>query len=192
MRQSREAKAETHRTIVEQASRLFRERGIEGTSVADVMQAANKTHGGFYRHFETKDLLLESALDSAFAQMQAVLAEGLAGKAPDKALAGFAAYYLSSEAVGDRGGGCPVAALCGDVGRGTNAIRGKFGAGVQRVVETIGKVIAGSPEARRQRAAQALAMAVGAVMIARASDPDTAALFLDAARAGIGGDPAEV
>ena len=47
MRQSREAKAESHRTIVAKAAKMFRERGIEGTSVADVMGAAHMTHGGF-------------------------------------------------------------------------------------------------------------------------------------------------
>ncbi len=52
MRQSREAKAETRQAVVAQAARLFRDRGIAGTSVGDVMAAAAKTHGGFYRHFE--------------------------------------------------------------------------------------------------------------------------------------------
>ena len=185
MRQSRDAKAETHRTIVDQASRLFRERGIDGTSVADVMQAANKTHGGFYRHFETKDMLLDSALEAAFAQMTGVMKAGFADKDPSEALAAFAAYYLSVGSVADVGSGCPAAALSGDVARSSEAIRARFGAEVQNLLATIANAIDGPPDERKQRAAQAFATAVGAVMIARASDTDTAEVFLDAARTSI-------
>lgn len=185
MRQSREAKAETHQAIVEQASRLFRERGIDGTSVADVMQAASKTHGGFYRHFDTKEALLASALEAAFAQMLDVLKPGLADKRADAALSAFAAFYLAPEQIGDVGSGCPVAALSGDVARAPDAIRQSFGAATGQVVDTIAAALDGTPDERRQRATQAFAMAAGAVMIARASDPATAALILDSARAGL-------
>ena len=52
------AEAESHREqITEASSRLFRERGIKGVSVADLMGAAGLTHGGFYGHFESKDAL---------------------------------------------------------------------------------------------------------------------------------------
>ena len=44
----------------------FRERGLEGASVADVMKAAGMTHGGFYKHFANKDALVEGALEEAF------------------------------------------------------------------------------------------------------------------------------
>ena len=54
MRMSKEAMARHHDEIVAAASRMLRERGIEGTSVADLMQAAGLTHGGFYRHFESE------------------------------------------------------------------------------------------------------------------------------------------
>lgn len=65
MRQSRKAKAETNQTVVKAASRMLRERGIDGTGVGDVMQAANKTHGGFYRHFGSKEALLMAAMEDA-------------------------------------------------------------------------------------------------------------------------------
>ena len=77
MRQSREAKAETYQSVVGEASRLFRANGIDGTSVADVMKAAKKTHGGFYRHFDSKESLLLAALRTAFEDMLAMAHGGL-------------------------------------------------------------------------------------------------------------------
>ncbi len=68
MRMSREAMADHHEQIVSAASRMLRERGIEGTSVADLMQAVGLTHGGFYRHFESKDALVAEAAEAAFAE----------------------------------------------------------------------------------------------------------------------------
>ena len=185
MRQSREVKAETRAAIVEQASHLFRERGIDRTSVADVMQAAQKTHGGFYRHFATKEALLATALARAFAGMMDNLETGLAQTGSGDVLSAFAAYYLSPQMVGDVGAGCPVAALSGEVARGSPEIRHGFGSGVDRFIATLAAALDGSPEVRQRRAAQAFAMAAGAVMIARASDTGTAATVLDAARAGI-------
>ena len=58
MRLSREAKAQHHEAITSAASKMLRERGIERTSVIDLMQAVGLTHGGFYRHFKSKDELV--------------------------------------------------------------------------------------------------------------------------------------
>lgn len=47
MKVSRERMAENRRTILEAAEQLFKERGFEAVTVADVMKAAGLTHGGF-------------------------------------------------------------------------------------------------------------------------------------------------
>ncbi|MEL6618022.1 MAG: helix-turn-helix domain-containing protein, partial [Pseudomonadota bacterium] len=62
---SADEKRQSHERILKAASRLFRERGIEATSVADVMKAAGLTHGGFYRHFSSKDALVAAAFGHA-------------------------------------------------------------------------------------------------------------------------------
>ncbi len=183
MRQSREAKAETHQAVVTAGARLFRERGIEGTSVGDVMQAAGKTHGGFYRHFDSKETLLVAALEQAFADMLGDVGEGLATVTEAEALARFVAYYLSPRMITDVGSGCPVAALASDVLRSTETVRAVFGSGARRMIGVIASALEGPENERFARAAQTFAMAAGAVMIARASDPETAALVLDAVRA---------
>ena len=185
MRQSKAAKAETHQAIVAAASRLFRARGVERTSVADVMQAADKTHGGFYRHFATKDALLESALDEAFAGMEAVMADGMARAGRDGALRGFAAHYLGPDHVGDAGTGCPVAALATEIAHAGETVRQHFGAGVMRQIGLLAEGLDDPAPVGEARAARAFAMAVGAVMIARASDPATGERVLSAVRAGL-------
>ena len=185
MRRSSVEKAETREAIVTQASQLFREYGIDGTSVADVMGAAKLTHGGFYRHFDTKEALLEVAMASAFDEILTMLDAGFAKGDSTDALKRFARAYLSSRSVDDVGQGCPVAALSGDVSRSSGAIQNSFGSGARSMVETIAGALDGPPSERLRRAAQAFAMAAGALMIARASDPKTAEFFLSAARSGV-------
>jgi TetR/AcrR family transcriptional repressor of nem operon len=70
VRRSREEAARTRRNAVAAASRLFRQRGIEAVSVADVMAQVGLTTGGFYRHFESKEALLKEACAEAFVHAQ--------------------------------------------------------------------------------------------------------------------------
>ena len=65
MKVSREQVTENRRTILEAASRLFRERGFEAVTVAEIMKAAGLTHGGFYGYFKSKDELIAAALAEA-------------------------------------------------------------------------------------------------------------------------------
>lgn len=182
MRQSREAKAETHQAIIAAAARAFRERGIEGTSVGDVMSAANRTHGGFYRHFQSKEDLLVAALGSAFASMLGDMESALGDTPPGQVLSEFLRGYASPGHVADVAGGCPVAALSNDVLRSGEAVRAEFGRGARAMIAAISSHLEGPETEREAQAARAFAMAAGAVMIARASDPATAALVLEAVR----------
>src|SRR5690349_9427188 len=63
--------AQNRERIVDTAARLFRERGMAGVSVADVMAEAGLTHGGFYKHFASKDALVAEAVTLAFTQQAA-------------------------------------------------------------------------------------------------------------------------
>src|SRR6266404_1459923 len=67
MRQSREHAAQTWKRIVKAASRQFREHGIVATGLADLMAAADLTHGGFYKHFQSKAELISEAATAAIA-----------------------------------------------------------------------------------------------------------------------------
>src|SRR6516165_352959 len=78
MRKSREEAAQTRRRIVEAASCEFRKNGIVATGLNDLMKAAGLTHGGFYKHFASKDQLVAEATTAA---LDALL-EGMAAHRP--------------------------------------------------------------------------------------------------------------
>ena len=59
-------KIETHEKIVKDASRRVRAEGLNGAAVAAVMRNAGLTHGGFYKHFASKDELLVESLREGF------------------------------------------------------------------------------------------------------------------------------
>jgi len=172
---SKSAKDRSHKRIVASAARMARERGVEGASVADVMGDAGLTHGGFYRHFETKEALLDAAVQAAFDQV----IEYLDGSSPGD---GFRALYLSEGHVDNPGIGCPVATIGSEIARGSDAMKRTFGAGARRMLDALAKGVGGAPEERSAAATRELAMLVGAVVIARASDPETARAVLSACR----------
>ncbi len=182
MRVSQQEKDRSHARIIASAARLMREQGMEGASVNDVMQAAGMSHGGFYKHFETKEALLLAALDQAFDEITDRL--GPAASPADAAAlsAGFNDYYLSDGHLASPGHGCPIATVSADIARGAAALKARFGAGVRRVVALLARGTSGTERARRARATRQLAMLAGALMIARASDPDTAREVLAACR----------
>ncbi len=187
-RASRE-EADKHREeVVGAAARLFRERGIGGVSVPELMGEAGLTHGGFYRHFKSKDDLAALACSAAFAELAATIAAIDArhqgdGEAAERELL---ETYLSAAHRDDPGSGCPTAALCGDVARETkgSALRNAYAKGVHGMVDNLAKL--GIGKNRSQDHAKALAelsTMVGALVLARATRGDKlSGEILDAAR----------
>ena len=142
------------------------------------MREAGLTHGGFYKHFDSKDALVESAIADAFADFARMLEEGEALPAAEA----YRALYLSEEHRGHPGRGCPVAALGQDVGRGSLRLRAAFGDGVRRIVAALVRGLGGAAQAERSAAIREFSMLVGAMVIARASDDETAREVLAACR----------
>lgn len=152
--------------VVEVAAALFRERGLHGVGVADIMATAGLTHGGFYGQFANKDALAAEAFDSA-------LSEDRRGEVD-----AIVATYLSLAHVRSPGKGCPLAALANDVSREApgSPIRARFTQGVERLASILADLTPkASRERRRQRALATLATLVGAVVLARAIDDETLA-----------------
>jgi TetR/AcrR family transcriptional repressor of nem operon len=182
MRASRDEMAAHHGRIVKGASRLLRERGVAGTSVADAMAEAGLTHGGFYRHFEAKDALVAEALGDAFGEMRARLGARLASEDPRVVRAAFRESYLSDRHVADPGHGCPMPTLAADVARESAALKEAFGAGLRGAAAALACGFEGEAPAREAAAYRELALLVGAVLLARASDAETGRTLLKAAR----------
>ena len=188
MRVSR-AQMEEHRVrIVESAARIFRERGFDGGAVADIMNDAGLTHGGFYGHFATKDALEADACAAALS-VGAARWNRLADDAPDSALGKIVDAYVSTRHRDDPGTGCVFAALGGETARASTGVRRAFTEALRVRLTALTRVVKGRAEARRrERAIATMCGMVGAIMLARAVDD--AALsgeVLAAARAAFGG-----
>lgn len=187
MRVSQQEMAKNHKRIVDEATRLMREQGIERPSVADLMKAAGLTHGGFYRHFPTKDALVEAALAAAIDEFSTDLERRFENAPPDAALASYRASYLSGYHAAHPQAGCPLAALGGDVTRGGEGLKQVYGSGFARAAAALMPAMPGDGAAQRQAAIREMVMLIGAVIIARASDAQTAAEVLQAC---LGANPA--
>jgi TetR/AcrR family transcriptional repressor of nem operon len=183
MRVSREKAAEHREQIIDAAGALFRSKGFGGVGVADIMKAADLTHGGFYGHFASKDDLIaqasERSMVRAAANWRKVVAE-----APDNPYAALLKHYLSQRHRDDPGHGCAFAALSGDASRCGKPVRDAFAQGLEPLIDILARVIPGrSKAARRRKAIAALAELVGALALARAvGDAALADEILDAAR----------
>ncbi len=171
MRVSREAAAESKSRVVHAASKMLRERGIDGASIADVMQASGMTHGGFYKHFESKNDVVRTAVRSAFDDIVGRFDRSKAENGDAAAVAAYVSEYLSHGHVTQPGIGCPVAALGADAGRHNEWLGDEFAAGVEKLIERVSKAPENSCREEggvRANAIRMLTQMVGAVVVARA------------------------
>lgn len=173
MGHSQAEKAASRARIVEVAARRFRERGLDGIGLAEVMEEAGMTVGGFYRHFSSRDELVTEALIASFATLDAWedATDGI-GQAVKT--------YLSEIHRDEIGIGCPLAALVSDVGRSDEATREAYTERVKRTLEYAENLIdLGDAKARRSRAMLQLSACIGALGLSRAvSDLDLSRAIL--------------
>jgi TetR/AcrR family transcriptional repressor of nem operon len=186
MRRSREDTIETRRRIVEAASRLFRAKGIDAVSVADVMASLGLTAGGFYRHFESKEALAAEAIEAASLETARMHALALPQTSAAEPASDIVDAYLSGFHRTHADRGCPVAALCSEVGHEAASTRKAFTNALERLIATVDQLTPGKGKKRRIRVLQSAASMVGAVALARAITDDALALeLLGAVRQGI-------
>lgn len=187
MRVSRQQAEENRRRVVETAGRLFREKGFNGIGVADLMNEAGLTHGGFYGQFASKEELAAEACTDTLT-VAAARWERLAERSPEEALGRIVGFYLSAAHRDGSANGCPIAALAVDAGRQGGPVRRAFTAGLRPFVETLARLLPGRAEAERRRKALAtLSGLVGALILARAvEDPELSGEILAAVSADLG------
>lgn len=163
MKVTREQAAANRRNILDAAAALFRERGFEAVTVAEVMRAAGLTHGGFYGHFRSKDDLIAQAMDHVLGQTRV-----------DGSLADYARTYLSPTHRDHPALGCAVSALGAEAGRQTAETRAVMTENLARQIARLSETAPGVDAAERRRAATgAWATLVGAIILARGvDDPD--------------------
>jgi TetR/AcrR family transcriptional repressor of nem operon len=170
MKVSREQAAENREKIITAASKLFREHGIDGVSVVDIMKAAGLTHGGFYGHFASKEDLVAQATARAVSNKRQAwmrVIEQSKGN-PFKALADT---YLTSRHRDDVANGCPMAALGADLSRYKNSVRHETTTELRHFIESLSRISTGrTAAAQRKHAIGAYASLVGALLLSRAVD----------------------
>ncbi len=179
------AQAEANReAILASASRLFREHGIAGISIADIAGDAGLTHGGVYGQFASKDALADEACRNAFSR---ALARHFPESADSDVMLAYVRSYLTPRHRDDPGRGCVMAALGTDAARDGTALRRAFTEGVRGFIDAFTRA-AGARTSRREarkQAAATLATLVGGLVLARATadDPRLSDELLAGARA---------
>ncbi|HEX4534601.1 MAG TPA: TetR/AcrR family transcriptional regulator [Rhizomicrobium sp.] len=190
MRYSETHKTETHERLVQIAGRALRENGPDGVSVADVMQAAGLTHGGFYAHFKSKDALLIEALKAIFVRAREKVRLVTEGLPPRHALAAYIDFYVSERHRDFPANGCALTALNSDMPRQSKEFRKVFNTGVQSLVDVLAYWIAASgmknPQSPEKLASSILSAMMGAVALSRAvTDRQLSDELLESARTSI-------
>lgn len=163
MKVSREQMAENRSRILTEAGRLFREKGFEAVSVAEVMKAARLTHGGFYGHFRSKDDLIAQAIGHATGSQSAT--DGIDA---------WIDAYLSRLHRDHSGLGCPTAALAGLMRQQAPEARASMAQVLAGQIDNLADAMPGADAAERRLAAiGSWSAMVGALILARSID-DTA------------------
>jgi TetR/AcrR family transcriptional repressor of nem operon len=150
MGHSKVEKAESHERIVKVAAGIFRELGVDGISLADLMKCAGLTQGGFYRHFGSRDDLVTEAVARALKDGSAV-ADAIAVN-PRSTIGTVVDAYLSVAHRDNVASGCALTALANDVARSTDRARSAYSLQVGRYVDLI------SSSSRLQKKATSVAL----------------------------------
>jgi TetR/AcrR family transcriptional repressor of nem operon len=174
---SKRQTARNRQSIIDAATRLFRERGVDGVGLNELMREAGFTQGGFYNHFASKDALVAEVMTTAMIGANAKLFESL-GK-PLEAHHGsrFARQikaYLSRGHRDDIENSCAVACLAPDARRMSDAAQTGYAHGLDRALDQLASIVEDDPalraaeESPRDRAIALYAQMVGALMLSRA------------------------
>jgi TetR/AcrR family transcriptional repressor of nem operon len=168
MRYGPEHKLETHQKIVKDASRRVRAEGLNGAAVSAVMKDAGLTHGGFYKHFESKDDLLLESLREGFREIEDTLVHAAEQSSPGEAWKGIVKTYLSLELCEHPERGCPLAALSPELARADKRMKPQIAAELVNYKSRMLPFMPGQRIADKERAFFAVfSTMIGAVEIAR-------------------------
>jgi TetR/AcrR family transcriptional repressor of nem operon len=176
VRVSKEKAAENRKRIVENAARLFRERGLSGVGVDELGSAAGLSYGSLYSQFGSKDGLASEAVEEAFRAFAARMSG-------DVTLSDYIRDYLSPKHRDGRGQGCVVSALGGEIPRQSPSLRARFAAGMKRSHARIKALLRkpGAEPLTDDEAWSTMATLVGSLILARTiEDPELSDRILQA------------
>jgi len=169
MRKSKAETAETRKRIVETAAKAFRKQGIAATGVAEIMTSAGLTHGGFYRHFDSKDQLVTEALSAT--EKNLVRDSLAAAEQGPRAMLDVFQDYVTQAYRDNVEDGCPLAAMGSELVRADDATRHAATTSFRKIVETVAPFLRSRDDAEgMDTALSLLTNMVGALTIARMVD----------------------
>jgi TetR/AcrR family transcriptional repressor of nem operon len=191
---SKRQTARNRQAIIDAATRLFRERGVDAVGLNELMREAGFTQGGFYNHFESKDALVAEVIAMAMTGANAKLFEAIGKPLEAQHVNRFARqikYYLSTNHRDDIENSCAVACLAPDARRLSEAAQVGYAQGLHAALNQLASIVENDPtlgaaqESPRERAIALYTQMVGALMLSRAvlsSDRALADEILSAAR----------
>ncbi|RSZ45984.1 MULTISPECIES: TetR/AcrR family transcriptional regulator [unclassified Variovorax] len=170
MGHSKANKEQSHARIVQTAAARFREEGVDGVGVSDLMKEAGLTHGGFYRHFASRDELVAEAVESALSDGSRAVEAVAASKASRQVVAAtLVDAYLSTAHRDSLATSCAVTTLAGDVARSNERARAAYTQQVNTYLDLLANLAAAEKsKGKRAKAIAALSSLVGAVSLSRA------------------------
>jgi len=168
MRYRPEHKAEIHQKIVKDASRRVRAEGLNGAAVAAVMRDTGLTHGGFYKHFGSKDHLLVESLREGFREIIGTLVQAAQQARPEEGWKAIIKTYLRPEMCKHPEHGCPLATLAPELARVDKGMKPQIVAELVNYRSQMLPFMPGRRAADKERAFFAIfSTMIGAVEIAR-------------------------
>ena len=174
MRYDRDHKTRIHRRIVNNASRQLRAKGLNGPAVTTLMKASGLTHGGFYRHFGSRDDLVIEAIEESLQELRDRLITAAKEVEPGEGWKAMVRSYLSLERCDHPDDGCPIAALAPDISRTRSALKQRSSAAILKFRQELLPYMPGKDAGERATNFLAiLSSMVGAIVIARTM-PDPA------------------
>jgi TetR/AcrR family transcriptional regulator, transcriptional repressor for nem operon len=174
MRYDRDHKTRIHRRIVNNASRQLRAKGLNGPAVTTLMKASGLTHGGFYRHFGSRDDLVIEAIEESLQELRDRLIAAAKEVEPGEGWKAMVRTYLSLQLCDHPDDGCPIAALAPDIARTRPAVKQRSSAAILKFRQELLPYMPGKDaEERATNFLAILSSMVGAIAIARTM-PDPA------------------
>src|SRR5262249_11742239 len=163
-----EHKQRTRERIIRAAARRFRSRGSEAAAIGDLMRDLRLTHGGFYRHFRSKEDLFAEAFRRSLEEMAARL-NAAAERAPrGGGLKAVIDAYLDLGHCDEPAAGCPFAALWPEIARRPRAVRAALLRMLQSFVPQLARYVPGADDdERRNRARVLFSGMAGTLAVAR-------------------------
>jgi TetR/AcrR family transcriptional regulator, transcriptional repressor for nem operon len=169
MRYPAEHKQQTRERIVRAASRRFRSRGTEGAAISDLMRDLRLTHGGFYRHFGSKEGLVAAAFETALKEYGDRAIAAIEKAPAGGEMAALIDAYLDPKHCDDMAGGCPIAALATEIARRPKGSRAPFLQAFRAHICRMEPYMPGATvEVRRQKTIALFTGMAGTLAVARA------------------------